>query len=122
MKTRFLLLAALFSLPAAALVRAEKPHEMRYVGEWSDGRGVILTVAASKFHLGSHASAFKEIYRSADERFFRLQITSGGGGFDGRFLRVEVGREEMQMREYRTLADCLNDRQVAAVIAWSRDR
>ena len=120
MKTFCLVLVASFSLSAAS--RAEKPREARYIGEWSDGRGTVLQVTAGKFRVGSHASSFKENFRSTDERSFRLQITSGGGGFDGRFLRVEVGREEMQMREYRTLADCLNDKGVAAVVAWSRDR
>ena len=120
MKTFLFALAFLsLSLPARA---ADKPHVVRYIGEWSDGRGVVLTITGNKFRLGSHLSSFKETFRSPDERFFRFQITSGGGGFDGRYLRVEVGREEMQMREYRTQADCLNDRGVAGVVAWSRDR
>lgn len=118
----FCLALALLSLPAFAVRAAEKPPEVRYIGEWSDGRGVVLTITAGKFRLGGRVSSFKETFRSPDERNFRFQITSGGGGFDGRFIRIEVGREEMQMREYRTQADCLNDQRVAAVIAWSRDR
>ncbi len=116
------LAAVLFALSVAATFAEKPPEPPRYIGEWSDGRGVVLVVTANKLRLGSHAASFKEIFHSQDERFFRFQVTSGGSGFDGRFIRIEVGREEMQMREYRTLADCLNDKQVAAVVAWSRDR
>ena len=112
----------LLSLPVSVASAEKPPEPPRYLGEWSDGRGVVLVVTANKLRLGSHAASFKEVFRSKDARFFRFQVTSSGSGFDGRFIRVEVGREEMQMREYRTLADCLNDKQVAAVVAWSRDR
>ncbi len=118
---KILCAAALF-LTLTHTAAADKPVVPRYIGEWSDGRGIVLVVAANKFRLGSHPSSYKEIFRSKDERFFRFHITSGGGGFDGRYISIEVGREEMQMREYRTQADCLNDKQVAAVVAWSRDR
>ena len=114
--------AGLLLLGAFTAAFADKPVVPRYIGEWSDGRGQVLVVTASKFRLGSHASSFKEVFRSKDERFFRFDITSGGGGFDGRYISIEVGREEMQMREYRSQADRLNDKQVAGVIAWSRDR
>ena len=115
-------LACLFLLLPLCLARADKPHELRYIGEWSDGRGEVLVVTANKLRVGSRTSSYKEIARSKDERSFRFQVTSGGGGLDGRFLSIEVGREEMSMREYRTLADCLDDKGVAAVVAWSRDR
>ena len=120
MRTRCL--AFLFLLLPLSVGRAEKPHELRYIGEWSDGRGEVLVVTANKLRVGSRTSSYKETARSKDERFFRFQLTSGGGGFGGKYISVEVGREEMTMREYRTLADCLDDRQVAAVTAWSRDR
>ena len=120
MKTLYAALL-LFFLPLAR-ASADKPHVVRYIGEWSDGRGEVLTVTADKFRLGGRVSSYKETSRSADERFFRFQVTSGGGGFDGRFISIEVGREEMKMRQYRTLADCLGDKQVAAVTDWSRDR
>ena len=118
-----ILLASLlfFSLSLAGALAGD-PHVVRYIGEWSNGRGEVLVVTADKFRIGGRVSSYKEVARSSDERFFRFHVTSGGGGFDGRFVSIEVGREEMKMRQYRTLADCLADRQVAAVTAWSRDR
>lgn len=114
--------ALLFFLLPLAGALADKPHVMRCIGEWSDGRGEVLVFMPNKLKLGSRSSSYKELARSADEHSFRFRITSGGGGFDGRFLSVEVGREEMKMRQYRSMADLLDNRNVAAVIDWSRDR
>ncbi len=103
--------------------RADKPPVLRYLGEWSDGRGEVLVVTGNKLRIGSHVASYKEIFRSGDLRFFRFHVTSGGGRtFDGGYFSVEVSREEMKLREYRTLADCVDDKYATSVVTWERDR
>ncbi len=116
--------ALLFFLPLAAGAFADKkPPELRCVGEWSDGRGTVLIVTENKLRLGSHVASYKEITRPRGDTFFQFRITGGGlRGFDGQYFSVEVSREEMRMRQYRTQADCLDDKRAVAVTSWTRDR
>ncbi len=101
----------------------KKPPERRCVGEWSDGRGTVLVVTETKLRLGSQVASYKEITRPKGDTFFQFHVTGGRlRGFDGQYFSVEVSREEMRMRQYRTQADCLDDRRVVAVTSWTRDR
>ena len=61
MKTLFATLLLSFLSLAGAL--AGDPHVVRYIGEWSDGRGEVLVVTADKFRIGGKVSSYKEIAR-----------------------------------------------------------
>lgn len=112
----------LFLLLSRTVSCADKPPALCYLGEWSDGRGTVLLITANTWRMGSHLASYKEIARSKDLRSFRFHLISGASGFHGNYFNVEISREEMRMRGYQTLADCMDDKRASEVISWERDR
>ena len=84
----------------------------------------MLVVTENKLRIGVHVASYKEITRPKGDTFFQFHVLSAGRSnpLDGQYFSVEVSREEMRMREYRTQADCLGDKNAVAVTSWTRDR
>ena len=83
---------------------------------------MVLVVTDKKLRIGGHVASYREITRPKNDTTFLFHITSGRfNEFNGQYFSVEVSREEMRMRQYRTQADCLADRGPVGIVSWTRD-
>jgi hypothetical protein len=105
--------------------RPPVPADQPYLGEWSNGRGEILTFARRRMYYGDDdAYTYQDVTRNPDGRQYAVQITTPGrvNFFSwSKFLSLEIDRRQMKIILYNSLEDLLAGRNSRGEATWLRE-